>query len=123
MEGSKEYIFKKSNLTSSIIKSKNEQVICGCDFAEVIGLDEFAKYLMSTGFQATNVAFAIEEINRMVWIDWRLSDVPWKETEPEEFKDPEFRSSQKCTIFLAYTSNMISSGLRETIRYLVQNKM
>eukprot|EP01036_Dinobryon_divergens_P024365 gene24365-32810_t len=92
-----------------------------CDFAEVIGLDEFAKYLMSTGFQATNVAFAIEEINRM--IDWRLSDVPWKETEPEEFKDPEFRSSQKCTIFLAYTSNMISSGLRETIRYLVQNKM
>jgi hypothetical protein len=56
-------------------------------------------------------------------IDWRLSDVPWKETEPEEFKDPDFRSTQKCTLFLAYTSNMISSGLRETIRYLVQNKM
>ena len=56
-------------------------------------------------------------------IDWRLSDVPWKETEPEEFKDPDFRSTKKCTIFLAYTSNMISSGLRETIRYLVQNKM
>ena len=37
-----------------------------CDFAQEIGLDEFAKYLMSTGFQATNVAFAIEEINRMV---------------------------------------------------------
>jgi deoxyhypusine synthase len=27
----------------------------------------------------------------------------------------------KCTIFLGYTSNLISSGLRETIRYLVQN--
>jgi deoxyhypusine synthase len=29
----------------------------------------------------------------------------------------------RCTIFLGYTSNLISSGLRETIRYLVQNKM
>jgi len=28
----------------------------------------------------------------------------------------------KCTIFLGYTSNLISSGLRETIRFLVQNK-
>ena len=28
----------------------------------------------------------------------------------------------KCTIFLGYTSNLISSGLRETIRYLVQHK-
>uniref|UniRef100_A0A8C6WTH3 Uncharacterized protein n=1 Tax=Neogobius melanostomus TaxID=47308 RepID=A0A8C6WTH3_9GOBI len=28
-----------------------------------------------------------------------------------------------CTIFLSYTSNLISSGLRETIRYLVQHQM
>jgi deoxyhypusine synthase len=28
----------------------------------------------------------------------------------------------KCTIFLGYTSNLISSGLRETLRYLVQHK-
>ncbi|XP_058583893.1 deoxyhypusine synthase isoform X2 [Neofelis nebulosa] len=28
-----------------------------------------------------------------------------------------------CTIFLGYTSNLISSGLRETIRYLVQHNM
>ena len=46
-----------------------------CDFSEVIGLDEFAKYLMSTGFQATNVAFAIEEINRMVCWNFFVNDV------------------------------------------------
>jgi deoxyhypusine synthase len=36
------------------------------------------------------------------------------------FKDPE--TGSKATIFLGYTSNLISSGLRETIRYLVQHK-
>lgn len=28
-----------------------------------------------------------------------------------------------CTIFLSYTSNMISSGIRETIKFLVQHKL
>ena len=29
----------------------------------------------------------------------------------------------RCTIFLGYTSNMISCGMREVIRYLCQYKM
>ena len=29
---------------------------------------------------------------------------------------------RNCTIFLGYTSNMASCGVRETIRYLVQHK-
>jgi deoxyhypusine synthase len=37
--------------------------------------------------------------------------------------DPDVRSKVRCTIFLGYTSNMISSGMREIIRYLVQHKM
>lgn len=37
-----------------------------------------------------------------------------------EWRDPE--TGQKTTIFLGYTSNLISSGLRETLRYLVQHK-
>ncbi len=36
------------------------------------------------------------------------------------WRDPE--SGQATTVFLGYTSNLISSGLRETIRYLVQHK-
>ena len=46
-----------------------------------------------------------------------------REEEDEEAKDPEYRANVKCTIFLGYTSNMISSGVRETIRYLVQHKL
>jgi deoxyhypusine synthase len=33
------------------------------------------------------------------------------------------RRKSGCTIFLGYTSNMISSGVRDTIRFLVQHKM
>ena len=29
---------------------------------------------------------------------------------------------KNCTIFLGYTSNMASCGVRDTIRYLVQHK-
>ena len=35
----------------------------------------------------------------------------------------EVRENIKCNIFLAYTSNMISSGNRETIKYLVKNNL
>lgn len=42
----------------------------------------------------------------------------------EPYEDDEFiRRRNNCTIFLGYTSNMVSSGLRETIRFLVQHKL
>lgn len=37
-------------------------------------------------------------------------------------KDEFIRVKSNCTVFLGYTSNMVSSGVRETIKYLVQNK-
>lgn len=73
------------------------------------------------GFQATALGKAIEEVNRM--IQWRLSDEEWKESDGDDFKDPEVRAATKCTIFLGYTSNQISSGNREVIRFLAQHKM
>ena len=33
------------------------------------------------------------------------------------------REKTNCTIFLGFTSNMISSGVRDCIRYLVQHNM
>jgi len=33
------------------------------------------------------------------------------------------RPKTNCTIFLGYTSNIISSGVREVIRYLAQHNM
>lgn len=50
----------------------------------------------STGFQASDFSRAVKITNNMI--------------------------NDKATIFLGYTSNMVSSGLREIIRYLVQNK-
>lgn len=37
--------------------------------------------------------------------------------------EPGDRPVDNCTIFLGYTSNLISSGIRETIRYLVEHNM
>lgn len=54
-------------------------------------------------------------------MNWRLSD---ELIDPEDLiKDIEERKKVKCTIFLAYTSNMISCGVREVIKYLVQHKL
>lgn len=50
-------------------------------------------------------------------------DRPILDSDPEDFKADEYRRQAKCTIFLAYTSNIISSGLRETIKFLVKNNL
>ncbi|TPX55460.1 hypothetical protein PhCBS80983_g05294 [Powellomyces hirtus] len=87
----------------------------GVDYAAIM-----ASYIR-TGYQATSIGQAIEEINRM--IHWRLSDEPVPEDEQDEYRDPEVRQNVKCKIFLGYTSNLVSSGLREVIRYLVEHRM
>lgn len=53
---------------------------------------------------------------------WRLSDEPIGPDEDESLHDPEVRAQIGCTIFLGLTSNLISAGTRETVRYLVQHK-
>jgi deoxyhypusine synthase len=56
-------------------------------------------------------------------IKWRLSDVEVTEDDSDYFKDPKIREHTRCTIFLGYTSNMASCGMRELIRYLCEHKM
>ncbi|CAO3592465.1 unnamed protein product [Absidia cylindrospora] len=73
------------------------------------------------GFQASSLGSAIEIVEQM--IQWRLSDEPVADDEPEEYRDPKVRQQTKCKIFLGYTSNLVSSGVREIIKYLVQHKM
>jgi hypothetical protein len=53
---------------------------------------------------------------------WRLADDPIAEGEPDQYLDPEVRARTRCNIFLGYTSNLISSGLREVILHLVKHK-
>ena len=56
-------------------------------------------------------------------LDWRLSHEPLGPDEKEEYLDPHMRSRTRCKIFLAYTSNLISAGVREHIRYLVEHRL
>lgn len=41
----------------------------------------------------------------------------------ENKESGESSNKSGCTIFLGYTSNLISSGVRESIRYLAEHKM
>lgn len=87
----------------------------GVDYSAI--LDTYARI----GFQATNFGKAVEEIQRM--LDWSLASEPVAEDEEEEYKDQEVRERVRTKIWLSYTSNLISSGLRESIRFLAQHSM
>lgn len=84
-------------------------------------IDSLLESFLSTGFQATNIGLAIQEVQRMR--AWRMSDSPWKEGDDPDLQPEAVRSKIRARIFLAYTSNQISSGQREVIRFLVQHKM
>ena len=96
-------------------------VVKGYDLNEGVDYNKIFASFKNTGFQASNLGDAIDRVNEM--INWRLSDVPIKEDETEELKIMENREKVRCTIFLGYTSNMSSCGMREYIRYLCQHKM
>ena len=92
----------------------------GYDFNDGVDLDALLSSLATTGFQASNFGLAIEEVKRMR--AWRLSDEPVKPDEDDDLRDPAQRQKVRCTIFLGCTSNLISAGTRETIRYLLQHR-
>lgn len=71
--------------------------IRGYDFNKGVDYDKIIDSFAATGFQATHLAKAIEIIKEM--------------------------RKQKCTIYLGYTSNMVTSGLRDIFRYLAEHKM
>ena len=91
---SKEKIIKKNVFRKS--KEISGKIIKGYDFNKGINYDKILDSFSSTGFQASGLSKAIEITNKMI--------------------------SEKSFIYLGYTSNMISSGIREIIRYLIQNK-
>ena len=56
-------------------------------------------------------------------LDWSLADEPIGEDCNEEEKDMVYRKSVKCKVFLGVTADVISSGVRDSIRYLAQHHM
>ncbi|KAM9392356.1 deoxyhypusine synthase [Pholidichthys leucotaenia] len=91
--------------------------IRGYDFNQGVDLHAVLKSYLTTGFQASSLGQAIQQINTM--IEKRLE--PVDEGEGKESSESSHESG--CTIFLGYTSNLISSGVRESIRYLAEHKM
>lgn len=69
--------------------------IKGYDFDEDFDFDKFIKSMSTSGIQAAELSSAISITNLMI--------------------------NEKAPIFLSFTSNMISSGMREIIKYLVKN--
>ena len=89
----------EENSRSAILRESAKiegTVIKGYDFDEGVDYDKLIKSFSSTGFQASHLSRAIEIVNKMIEV--------------------------KSKIYLGYTSNLISSGLREVIKYLVKNK-
>ncbi|KAF7060830.1 hypothetical protein CFC21_067583 [Triticum aestivum] len=96
--------------------------IAGPDFNDAgLGLAGLLGSLASTGFQASHLGDAIDVVNQM--LDWRLSqEKPSVECDEAEL-DPKYRESVKCKIFLGFTSNLVSSSIRDVIRFLVKHHM
>lgn len=92
----------------------------GYDFNDGLDYHQVFETMKFSGFQATNFGLAVEEIKRM--LDRR--SVPLTEEQIDDMEEDEFvRRRHSCTIFLGYTSNMVSCGVRETIKFLVQHKL
>jgi deoxyhypusine synthase len=98
----KDSIFKKSDQTFL----KDRKAISGYDFNSGVRYESMFDSFLQQGFQATNFGRAMQIINLMI--------------ERKQQKGPTSRTN--CTIFLGYTSNMVSCGNRDIIRYLVQHK-
>ncbi|MEM4257462.1 MAG: deoxyhypusine synthase [Candidatus Diapherotrites archaeon] len=90
----KERIARKNILRKSQ-EIKGEKIL-GYDFDQGTNYEKIIESYYTTGFQATHLAKAIKIINKMI--------------------------ETKSTIFLGYTSNMVSSGLRDIFRYLTKHK-
>ncbi|MEK6846822.1 MAG: deoxyhypusine synthase [Nanoarchaeota archaeon] len=97
-------VSKNNNLNENaarenLLRNSEEPVglkIEGYDFNNGINYEEIVKSFESSGFQATQLSKAISITRKIIF--------------------------EGAFIFLGYTSNMVSSGLREVIRFLVEHK-
>ncbi|KAF4744650.1 hypothetical protein FOZ62_018279 [Perkinsus olseni] len=96
-------------------------VVQGYDFNNGVDFNAMMNQMMYTGFQATNLGLALKQIDAM--LDWSLDDEPVADDEEDEFRSEESRLNVRTKVWLSYTSNIISSGCREQIRYIAEHHM
>ena len=86
----------------------------GYDFSDGINYEKILSAYAHTGFQATNFAKAVDMMNDML----KARDEPFN-----GIKIDDARPHKGCTIYFGFTSNMISCGLRETIKFLAKENV
>jgi deoxyhypusine synthase len=92
--------FEKESPHETIIQEGEEpegKNVKGFEFNDKFDIGKFLSSYETTGAQATNLAKAIEIIKKM--------------------------RKEKAFIYLGYTSNMVTTGIREIIRYLTEHKL
>ncbi len=96
---------KEKIARENILKTGEELegvAVRGYDFNRGANYEEIINSFASTGYQATHFSKAIEIVNKM--------------------QEEKAKHGDKAKIFLGYTSNMVSSGLRDIFRFLVEHK-
>ena len=84
------------NHVKQVVTLEGHPEIRGYDFEQEFNFQEFLNSYSLMGFQGTHLAQGIEIIKAM--------------------------RREKATIFLSFTSNQVSSGNRDIIKYLVKHK-
>lgn len=111
---------KSAVLLQSENLPSNTPVVCGYNWNKGVNYCEILSNYKTCGFQATNLGLAIEEINNMLKCrNEKKTTDNFNGIEDNDETSPK----TNCTIFLGYTSNMISSGLRESIKFLVEHNL
>uniref|UniRef100_A0A914VRR3 deoxyhypusine synthase n=1 Tax=Plectus sambesii TaxID=2011161 RepID=A0A914VRR3_9BILA len=108
-------------LVKSMTMPADATMVKGYDFDNGVNYDHLLQSFLTSGFQATNFGLAVQEINKM--IADRSADFSLPDDVDADFQYPKNRRKTGCTIFLGYTSNLISSGIRETLRFLVKHNL
>jgi deoxyhypusine synthase len=82
---------------------KKELKVKGYDFNNGVDYNELFKSYLTMGIQGTHLSRAIDIVNKML-----------------RAKGPE---GEKCVIFLGVCSSVITSGMREIVRFLCEKKL
>ncbi len=91
---------KENQVREAILKKSIEvsgKSVRGYDFNQGVDYEKILDSFATTGFQATHFSQAVKIVKKM--------------------------RKEKAFIMLGYTSNMVSSGLREIFRYLAEHKL
>ncbi|KAL0228416.1 hypothetical protein RCL1_004559 [Eukaryota sp. TZLM3-RCL] len=121
---------KASNavLVKSTSVSDEATEVKGHDWSSPLSLSSLLGSYSTTGFQASALSQSIHIVNEMLKCRFGEVSPPFDEEEDSEETVPlsdelvDSENKPRCSIFLGYTSNLISSGLRETLAFLCKHR-